>query len=83
MSDIPKKLCIFCVNFEIVDSRGMGSTWTGPYGVKGMTCNKQHFDAYDTNKMDSPGEWRKLIVQAMTCADYVEIADVMARSDYV
>jgi hypothetical protein len=72
---IPPKLCLYCVNFDIEDSRGMGSTWTGPYGVKGPLCKAKHFDAYDTEDIDQPGEWRELISKAMTCADYQEIED--------
>lgn len=72
---IPPKLCIYCVNFDIEDSRGMGSTWTGPYGVKGAQCRRGYFSAYDTENFDLPGEWRKLISQAMTCKDYVEIEE--------
>lgn len=70
---IPPKLCIYCQHFDIEDSRGHGSSWTGPYGAKGATCRESHFDEYDTESMDEPGEWRKLISQAMTCGDYVEI----------
>ncbi len=65
-----EKLCVFCKNMVIADSRGPYSTWTGPYGEKGPACSKGHFSEYETHSIDDMDEYRALILKATNCPDY-------------
>jgi len=68
-----EKLCVFCTNMEICDDRGFGSTETGPYGSKGPSCKKGHFNHYSTECIDDMDEYRELIIKAETCSDYDQV----------
>lgn len=68
--EMAEKLYMFCKNMEIVDDRGCGGTMTGPWGDKGPSCSKGHFNHYQTSMIDDMDDFRKLILQAETCLDY-------------
>ena len=65
-----EKLCAFCANVKWEDSRGYGSTATGPYGAAGLTCSKGHFNQYEFEHISSAEEYRSKILRAESCPDY-------------
>jgi hypothetical protein len=69
---VSEKLCVYCVHMFIEDSRGCGGTYTGPWGEKGPSCKKGHFDEY-TSDVDDMNEYRTLILKAQTCPDYEQV----------
>ena len=68
-----EKLCVFCTNMHIEDTRGPYSTWTGPYGEVGPACKRGHFNSYDTERIKEMDEYRALILKAETCPDYEQV----------
>ncbi len=68
-----EKLCIFCTNCSIRDSRGYGSTLTGAWGAKGLACDKYHFSEDDTESPDSVEDIRVILLKAETCPDYEQV----------
>ena len=70
-----ERLCIFCEHCQWEDSRGMGSTMTGPYGSIGFSCNKGHFSNYESESFQDIGDARALFLKAKTCPDYLQPLD--------
>lgn len=69
-----EKLCIFCENCSWVNSRGMGSEWTGEYGTSGFNCKANHYSADDIGEdrsFEKIDDVRSLFLIAENCKDYL------------
>ena len=71
-----EKLCLFCENCSLKDSRGYGSELTGAYGTRGFECGKGHFDAYSQGsdgELKAVADIRDLSLKAEACVDYQQV----------